>query len=206
MRTLPDSYVLVFLLAAGAALLMNYSRLLAAIRGSFACYKHGNAAALEMLGNTYVVDSVRLVFLLLLPFYAMTLVVTGVSSAGYFVTLAALAALWLLRKLVYWLLGWLGSRPGEIRSLERLGYGVAVLAMLLSMLSAILVWLVPACPGILLWAWLGILAVTAFLFYAVKGYSLIFSSGFSRFFWVLYLCGLEILPICVVVNFLMNGN
>lgn len=206
MRTLPDPYVLAFLLADGLVVLLLYNRLLAAVRGSFTCCSHGVTALLEMLGNAYVIDSVRLMFLLLTPFYALTLVVTGVSTVGFFFTLASLAAFFLFRKLVCTLLGWLGSRPGEVRSLERLGYAVCVLAILLSLPAAVVVWLVPATPRIFLWGWLILIAVLALGVYAIKGFSLFFSSGFSRFFWVLYLCALEILPICVVVSFLMHGN
>lgn len=206
MRTLPDPYVLAFLLADGLVVLLLYNRLLAALRGSWACCGHGVTALHEMLGNVYVVDSVRLMFLLLVPFYALTLVVTGVSTVGFFITMAALAALCLFRKLVCVLLGWLASRPGEVRSLERLGYAVCVLAILLSLPAAVVVWLVPETPRIFLWGWLLLIAVLAMAVYAIKGFSLFFSSGFSRFFWVLYLCALEILPICVVVSLLMHGN
>ncbi|MBO4537083.1 MAG: DUF4271 domain-containing protein, partial [Bacteroidales bacterium] len=72
--------------------------------------------------------------------------------------------------------------------------------------AVLLAWLVPATPAWLLKGWLAVLAVVAFLLYFRRGLSLISQTGFSVFFWVLYLCGLELLPICVVVNLLLNGN
>ena len=205
MRELPDPYVLAFLLATGVALLLLYNRLLAAVQGSASCL-HGMNGTTEMLGNGYLCDSVRMMFLLLIPFYALAFVVTGLSSVGYFWTLAAFLGLWLFRKLVYWTVGWLSSRPAVMRSVERTGYAFGVAAILLSCVVAVVVWLVPATPLWLRWGWMGLVAVVAFLFYARRSFSLIFSAGFSPFFWVLYLCGLEILPICVVVNLLINGH
>jgi len=40
----------------------------------------------------------------------------------------------------------------------------------------------------------------------LRGKALFLQTGFSFLFWVLYICALEIFPICVVVKLLMNGN
>lgn len=205
MSGMPDPYVLAFLLAVGLAVLLMYSRLLAAIQGAAPCCR-GYHGAVEMLGNTYVVDSVRIVFMLLIPFYALALVLCRVSAVGYLWTLVALVGLWLFRKLVFLLLGWLTSRAAGFRALERVGYALGVLMMLCAMPAVLLAWLVPATPEWLLKGWLAVLAVVAFLLYFRRGLSMISQTGFSVFFWVLYLCGLELLPICVVVNLLLNGN
>ena len=205
MRILPDPYVLAFLLAAGVAVLLCFNRLLTALQGFVACL-HGLNGTHEMLGNAYVCDSVRMLFLLLLPFLALVLVVTGISAFGYFWTLAALFGLWLFRKLVYLTVGWLTSRPHAVRSVERTGYAFAVPMILLASLAAVLVWLVPDTPRWLSWGWVGLVAVVAYVLYVRRSFSLILTAGFSPFFWVLYLCGLEILPFCVVVNILMHGN
>jgi len=202
---LPDPYLLAFLLADGLVLLLCYNRLLAALQGSAACFR-GTHSTHEMLGNKYVCVSVVVVFLLLLPFYALTLTLTGLSSLGYVWTLAALAGLLLFRKLVYLLLGWLSSRHGAFQALEKTGYALSVSGMLVSTLAALAVWLLPSLPQWLLWGWLGLAALLCLVFYVRRGNSIILSTGFSVFFWVLYLCTLEFLPICVVVNLLINGN
>ena len=193
MRVLPDPYVLAFLLAVGLVVMLRYSRLLSAVGGSFSCCRGTNGMR-EMLGNAYVVDSVRIMFLLLLPFLALSLTMTGVSNAGYFWTLAALLALWVFRKLVYATAGWLFSRPLEFRSAERVSYALGMLLLLGSVVALLLAWLVPATPRWLLWGWLGACALVTLLLYARRGFSLFSSCGFSPLLWVLYLCGLEILP------------
>ena len=202
---MPDPFVLAFLLAVGLVVLLGYNRLVTAIRGSYACC-HGWYGTQEMLGNLYVVDSIRMIFVLLIPFYALAFVVTGVSAAGYLWTLAALALLWLFRKAVYFLSGWLTSRRTAFRSLELAGYAVFLPMILLSLVAALLAWLVPASPAWLLRGWIGVAAAAGFGLYYLRGRSLFLHAGFSRLSWFLYFCGLEILPISVVVNFLMHGN
>lgn len=205
MSGMPDPYVLAFLLAVGMAVLLMYSRLLAALQGAGACCR-GYHGTVEMLGNNYVCDSVRIIFMLLIPFYALALDLCQVSAVGYAWTLAALVGLWIFRKLVYLILGWLTGRPSGFRSLERVSYALGLLMMLCAMPAVLLAWLVPATPVWLLQGWLAVLAVAAFLLYLRRGISMNSQTGFSVFFWVLYLCGLELLPICVVVNILMHGN
>lgn len=205
MRILPDPYILAFLLADCLVLLLCYNRLLAAIQGGAACF-HSYHSTLEMLGNKYLCTSVRIILLILLPLYAMTLTFTGLSTAGFAWTLAALVALLLFRKAVLLLLGWLSSRQSAFRALERTGYAVAVLGMFVSLLAALAVWLAPALPHWLTWGWLGLVALVCVFFYIWRGNSIILSTGFSVFYWVLYLCTLEFLPICVVVNILINGD
>ena len=205
MRELPDPYVLAFLLVVGITLLLSYSRLLAAVRGSVSCFR-GLNGTLEMLGNQYVCNAVRVIILLLIPFYALTLTITGLSRADYGWTLAALVVLFLFRKLVFALAGWISSRQAAFRQVERTGYMIGILVLLVSLSALLLGWLVPAAPQWLLWTLLALPAGTGLVFYFRRGLSLLLQAEFSPFFWVLYLCALEILPICVVVNRLINGN
>ena len=53
---------------------------------------------------------------------------------------------------------------------------------------------------------LSAIALLSAMVYVFRGSKIILSTQFSIFYWVLYLCALEFLPICVVVNFLINGN
>lgn len=205
MRELPDPYILAFLLALALVLLLSYNRLVTAVRGAAACVR-GLHSTCEMLGNNYVFGSVRYAFLLLLPFYAMTLVVTGLSTRPYLRTLLTLLVLVLFLKAVCLAMGWLTSRRPVFRQLEWTGSAFCVLAMVLSLPAALAGWLIPAAPQWLLWGWLALAAAAAGFLYARRGFSIIFPAGFSVFFWVLYLCTLEVLPICVVVNILINGN
>ena len=201
----PDVFVLLFLLAAGVALILNYGRLLAAIRASFSCYR-GLSGTLEVLGNNYLCNSLRVVFLLLLPLFAMVISRIGISRAGYWWTLAAIVMLVLLRKFLYLLLGWLSSHETALRSAERTGWALFVPAMLFSLIVLLLSTRFPNAPNQLWYSILAVIGAACVVFCLLRERALILHSGFSVSFWVLYICALELLPICVVVKFLMNGN
>ena len=205
MRELPDPYVFAFLLLCSGFLLFFYNRLMAAVKASAACFRSSHATV-EMLGNQYLCDSVRIALALLAPFYALTLEVTGVSRLGYFWTLLSLLLLGFFWKLAGLTVGWLSSRKAAFRSVERMGHAVAILVMLVSLLAAVAGWLLPGTPQWPLWSFLGVVAVAGMVLYGLRGFFLIFQTGFSPFFWVLYLCSLNFLPICVVVNRIIHGN
>ncbi|MBR0224341.1 MAG: DUF4271 domain-containing protein [Bacteroidales bacterium] len=205
MRELPDPYILAFLLLAGVALLLSYNRLLAAFRGGVLCVRGLNGTQ-EMLGNKYICDSVRTGLILLVPFYALALVAAKLSHVGYVWTLTALVALLLFRKLACLLAGWLGGRQAAFHAVERTGSTIGVLVMLASVPALLLGWLVPETPLWLLWTLIALPAAAGIVLYFRRGLSLLLQTEFSPFFWVLYLCVLEILPICVVVNRLIYGN
>jgi len=205
MRELPDPFVLAVLLLDAVLLLLFFERLLAALRASAECYV-STYGTREVLGNNYLCNSVRQVFILLIPYYAITLVVTGVSRVGFGWTMVLLVSLTLLRLASCRMLGWLTSRKAAFQAVERVNEAVCVLAMFVSLPVFLLGWLVPFIPEVLLWFLLGGIALVAALVYVWRGGKIILATQFSIFYWVLYLCALEFLPICVVVNILINGN
>ena len=200
----PDPLVLALLIAAGLLLLVNYSRLLAAVRGSAACYR-GINATYETLGNNYLSSSIQRVFLLLLPFYALAFSITGLSTAGYWWTLLAIVSFALLRKGVFALLGWMTSHETALRGAEKAGWALAIPMLLVSSVLLLFYTRFPNAPNYLWWCILAFVAGVYSLFCAIRVRAIILHTGFSFFYWVLYICALEILPICVVVKILMNG-
>ena len=200
----PDPFVLGFLLAMALALVLFYSRLLAAIAGSASFFRSSHATS-ETLGNKYLCDSIRLVFLLMVPFYAVALRLAGLGD-GYLWVLGTLVVLILLRMGVLALLGWLSGHPDALKEVETVSRGIFILVALASFLPVPVLLLFP--PQVLSFfrIYLAIVALIGYVFYVIRSFSLISSSGLSRYFWVLYLCTLEILPVCVVVNYLLNGN
>ena len=73
MRELPDPYILAFLLALAAVVLLSYRRVVSAVRGAAACVR-GQHGTQEMLGNNAVFGAVRYSFGRMLPFYAMMVI------------------------------------------------------------------------------------------------------------------------------------
>ena len=205
MRELPDPFVLAVLLLDAVLLLLFFERLLAALRASAECYR-STYGTREVLGNKYLCLSIRQTFLLQIPFYAITLVATDVSRVGFGWTMVLLASLALFRLAGCRMLGWLTSRQAAFRAVERVNEAVCVLAMAASFPVFLLGWLAPAVPHWLLWILLAVIALIAALVYVWRGGKIILATQFSIYYWVLYLCALDFLPICVVVNILMHGN
>ena len=205
MRVLPDPYILAFLLVDCVLLLLLFSRLMAALQAGAACFRSSHGTE-EMLGNNYLCGSVQRICVLLLPLYAATLVVSGASAAGFWWTLALLLALLVFRRLACLAAGWLSSRKAAFRALDTMGLAVLVMVMFASLPVLLMGWLLPQTPRWLLWGYLVVMAAAGLVLYVWRGSSMILQTRFSISFWVLYLCGLEFLPISVVVNFLINGN
>ena len=200
----PDPLVLAFLILAALALILFYDRLVAAVSGGASFFRSVHATG-ETLGNKYLCNCIILMFLLTVPFYAMALRMSGLGN-GYMWVLGILAGMLLLRKVLLALLGWLSGSQATLREVEKMSYGIFIIVALASFLPAPVLLLFP--PKVLSFyrIYLAIIALIGYSVYVKRSLQLISSSGFSCFFWVLYLCTLEILPVCVVVNYLLNGN
>ena len=202
---MPEPYVLAILFLDAVLLLFLFERLCAALRAGVDCCRSSYSTR-EFLGNNYLCASARQIFVLLLPFYAMTLVVTDVSRIGFGWTLLALVALTLFRQLSGRLIGWLSGHDGTFQSLDRVNDAVCVLGIFASLPVFVLGWLTPEIPHWLLWGALSLIALVVAVVYVLRGTQIILSTQFPIYYWVLYLCALEFLPICVVANILINGN
>ena len=200
----PDPFVLGFLIVASLALILFYDRLMAAVSGGASFFRSAHATN-ETLGNKYLCNCISLVFLLVVPFYATALRLAGLGN-GYLWVLGTLAGLLLLREAVFALLGWLSGSQSALKAVEKVGNGIFILVALASFLPAPVLLLFP--PQVLSFyrIYLAIIALVGYAVYVKRSFELISSTGFSSFFWVLYLCTLEILPVSVAVNYLLNGN
>lgn len=201
----PSPSVLFFLLAVAVALLLFFSRVVVALKGSTFVIRSSNST-MEVLGSKYDCDSIYLSYLLLLPVYALILVIDGASSLGYWMTLAVLVALMLFRRICLAVAGWLSGRHGVMRQIAMVSHSVMVPVILVSAVTALLVRIFPDISRIFIFVLLGMTAAAGYLIYGNRSSEIINSSGFSRFLWFLYLCTLDILPICVAVNIMFNGN
>ena len=205
MRELPDPFTLAVLLLDAVLLLLFFERMLAALQASVACLRSSYGTR-EFLGNNYLCASVRQALVLLIPLYAITLVVTDISRVGFGWTMALLVLLAFFRLFCCRMVGWLTARKAAFQSLERVNEAGCVLAISASLPVSLLGWLVPSVPHTVLWILLSAIALFSAIVYVLRGSKIILSTQFSIFYWVLYLCALEFLPICVVVNILINGN
>lgn len=202
--TAPDPFVLAFLLLSMFAIVILFSRLLTAITASASLYRSSYGTH-ETLENNTLCNAIKLILPLLVPIYAFSLWKVGFGASYWHAFLAVVAVL-VFRKLVYLLMSWLSSQGEAFGNLEKLSYGTAIPMMLLSMLSLPLLQLIPDFPMRVVRIYFIVLFVSSLIVYVRRSFDIISSTGFSSFFWVLYLCTLEILPICVVANIMIYGH
>ena len=204
LTTAPDTAVLAVMIVATIAVILFFGRFVSALGASFSIYRSSHGTT-EILGNKYLCDSIRLTLVILVPFYALALWRAGVSP-DYWIALLAAAGLLLFRKGIYALIAWLGSVYGQIKDVEKLSYGTAIATIALSLLPFLLVKFFPDIPSKAIQIYLMVVLISNSIVYSRRSAEIISSTGFSIFFWVLYLCTLELLPICVVANLMMYGH
>ncbi|OFY39403.1 MAG: hypothetical protein A2X18_04715 [Bacteroidetes bacterium GWF2_40_14] len=142
---------------------------------------------LTLMNSNYLFDSFEL-----LPQYFLLLCILS------------LFALWLVRKGIYDLLSWLTKDKNTFKLIERIGYNHMIISVIFS-LPAILLrffWPETDASSILIVLLISILFV--FLIYLVRGYQIIISHRYSHFFYILYLCCIELLPIALISNFILS--
>ena len=107
------------------------------------------------------------------------------------------------RQVVSALLNWV-NRCKVFRYITKIYYTYTALALLLAISGFSLYMLFPGIGesflNIYLLCSLSVIAVTCF----VRGNQIIISNGFSHFFWILYLCTLEILPLVVLWHIIVS--
>lgn len=159
-----------------------------------------------VLGNKYACDSMIICALTLIPAFAGSLCISGISALSFWPTLLVVALVPVARETGYALMGWLFSCKDVFSALRVVNYGSVVPAILAVIVSSVLVWAFPQVPGAGYLLFVLILFAVSLLLYVIRTGILIFSSGFSGFFWILYLCAFEILPVCVAAKILIYGN
>ncbi len=130
-----------------------------------------------------------------LPFYitgrkipvGVTFGFTMISFIGYF----------LARQIFMVVLDWV-NRSSTFKHISRIYYTHLTAAAVFSMIGLVLYMLFPHMGRGLLAYYLYPLLTLIFGLYFIRCNKIIISNGFSHFFWILYLCSLEILPLVVL--------
>lgn len=157
----------------------------------------------DIFGDTYFVRKSFLTTVLLLPVFAYVIYATGLSVINFWLTMTVVAALLLVRKLNFAVLG--KTVTGDcIQEVQRVSDCSTVIFMTLT-LPLYLVFLSVGVEGVgFCRIYLAILGAILLLPYTSLAIRKIISSGFSLFFTFLYLCALEILPLAVAVKVLID--
>lgn len=111
---------------------------------------------------------------------------------------------WLMRKAVGYLLSWVTNDKSTFNLIEKIGYNHLIISIIFSFPSIIINFLLPEISYSIIINILIFCCLFVFIFYIVRVYQIIISHHYSLFFYILYLCTVEILPVALIVNFILS--
>jgi len=154
----------------------------------------------ELLRDNYRKRNVTLVLLIMVPYYVLLLTSTGISNYNYWQTFGILIVFFVFRIILTKIVVWLTGKTEVVNNVYKLSQVVFLLIVVFSLFLFLFKEFIPSFPQNLSVIYLSLVSVLLLMIFFVNERDIFLNSGFSHFFWFLYLCALEILPICVVVN------
>ena len=178
------------------------TNLLQAIGGSFAML-FSEARRRELVCRINFKQSVDVTYILFVPAYSLVVLLSGISPHGFWRIFGVLVGWAVIREVILFLLR---RRSGDPTAADtgRFFRSVFVLNTLFSLPVTLLPWIAPGwVPGVSSVV-VAVLAGISLLTYLYKSYKAFLSPKFSHISSFLYLCGLDLLPIVVVVKLLVQ--
>jgi len=142
---------------------------------------------LTLMNSEYIFDSFNL-----LPQYFLIL------------SILSLFVIWLVRKGIFDLLSWLTKDKNTFKLIERIGYNHMIISVVFSLPAILLRFFLPETDPSFILNVLIFSFLFVYLFYIIRSYQIIISHRYSHFFYILYLCSIELLPIALLSNFILS--
>ncbi|MEN6618454.1 MAG: DUF4271 domain-containing protein [Rikenellaceae bacterium] len=120
------------------------------------------------------------------------------------ISLAVIFGFWLLRKGLYGILSWLTKDNITFKLIEKIGYNHLIISVIFSFPAILLRFIWPEISDTIILNVLIFSLLLVFIFYIIRGYQIIISHHYSHFFYILYLCGVELLPVALLSNFILS--
>jgi hypothetical protein len=118
-------------------------------------------------------------------------------------SLALFMGYFMARRIAFYVLNWV-NRCNFFKHISRIYYTHLTLAAIFSIVGLVLYMLLPNMGSALLKYYLFPTLAVVFTVYFLRCYKIIISNGFSNFFWILYICTLEILPLVVLGHVILS--
>lgn len=119
------------------------------------------------------------------------------------ISLAIFLGYFISRQIAFRMLDWV-NRCSFFKHISRLYYTHLTLAAIFSIVGLVLYTLFPYMgPSLLRYYLIPVLSLILAVYF-LRCYKIIISNGFSNFFWILYLCTLEILPLVVLGHVILS--
>ena len=124
------------------------------------------------------------------------LIFAGVS--GFFL------AYWIFKTVILRFLGWVTKVNQPFNLIGKIGYNHLIISVFFSFPALIVSFFFPDMREMILVSILTVCLLLLYLVYLVRTYQAITSYRFSHFFYILYLCIIELLPLALLTNFLLS--
>ena len=116
----------------------------------------------------------------------------------------SLIALGIAKKLIFKLLSWLNRDKYTFAVLEKIGFNHIIVAAIVTFPSLLAKLFNPEITEETLIYAMAFSVLPVYIIYIFRSYQIIIGHRFSHFFYILYLCGAEILPIVLLAHFILS--
>ena len=129
----------------------------------------------------------------------------GIPGYLIFAGIAALfLAYWIFKTVTLRFLGWVTKSNQPFTLIGKMGYNHLIISVIFSFPALIVSLFFPDMKEIILVSMLTVCLLFLYLIYLARTYQAIISYRFSHFFYILYLCIVELLPLALLTNFLLS--
>jgi len=111
---------------------------------------------------------------------------------------------WIYKSTALRFVGWITKVKQPFALIGKMGYNHLIISVIFSIPAVIVSLFFNEMKEIIFASFLSFSALFAILLYLVRTYQSIISYRFSHFFYILYLCIVEILPLALLTNFLLS--
>ncbi len=124
-------------------------------------------------------------------------------GVNFIFALSAASVYLLFRYIAFSLLNYTNRRR-FFKYINRFYYSHAIMAITLSVLGFCVSIIFSGIPFRHIALYIIWVTSISLVIYFIRGYQIIISNGFSHFFWILYLCTLEILPLVIILHLILS--
>jgi len=113
-------------------------------------------------------------------------------------------AFWFVRKTLYSILSWVTKDKVTFKLIEKVGYNHLIISVFFSLPSILIRFIWPQISDSITLNTLLFSCLVVYFVYIFRGYQIIMSNRYSHFFYILYLCGIELLPLSIIANLILS--
>lgn len=122
------------------------------------------------------------------------------ETSLYLSLLIYMVGFFLFKGLLLRIIGWITNKKGVTHIIEYLGFSSVICFGVMLLIFSLFTYIIPSISESGVFIYLAIIGGLTFLLTLIRGFQIFLASGYSLYFWFLYLCALELMPIGIVVK------